>query len=49
MVIDNNLDVAQQSVGFQPRNPAPMPPHIESARNLLFEKLKLDQLSCRQL
>ena len=39
----------QQSVGFQPINPAPMPPHIESARNLLFGKPKPDQLSCRQL
>ena len=38
----------QQSVGFQPRNPESMPPHIESARNLLFGKSKLDQLSCRQ-
>ena len=42
----------QQSVGFQPINPpinpAPMPPQIESARNLLFGKPKPDQLSCRQ-
>lgn len=38
----------QQSAGFQPINPAPMPPHIESARNLLFGKPKPDQRSCRQ-
>ena len=39
----------QQSVGFQPINPAPMPPYIKSARNLLFGKPKPDQFSCRQL
>ena len=39
----------QQSVGFQPVNHAPRPPHIESARNLLFGKPKPDQLSCRRL
>ena len=39
----------QQSVGFQTRNPAPMPPHLESARNLLFGKPKPDQFSCRRL
>ena len=39
----------QQSVGFQPVNHAPLPPHIESARNFLFGKPKPDQLSCRQL
>jgi len=31
-----------QSVGFQPINPAPREPHIESARNLLFGKPKPD-------
>jgi hypothetical protein len=36
-------------VGFQPINPAPPPPHIESARNLLFGSPKPDQLSCQQL
>ena len=39
----------QQSVGFQPVNHAPRPPHIESARNLLFGKPKPDQFSCRRL
>jgi hypothetical protein len=39
----------QKSVGFQPVNNPPCPPHIESARNLLFGKPKPDQLSCRQL
>jgi len=39
----------QQSVGFQPVRQALMPPHLESARNLLFGKSKLDQFSCRQL
>ena len=41
----------QQSVSFQPVNHAhaQLPPYIESARNLLFGKPKLDQLSCRQL
>ena len=38
----------QQSVGFQPRNPAPMPPHLESARNLLFGKPKPDQFSSQR-
>ena len=38
----------QQSFGFQTRNPAPMPPHLELARNLLFGKPKSDQLSGRQ-
>jgi len=28
----------QQSVCFQPIKQAPMPPHLESARNLLFGK-----------
>ena len=39
----------QQSVGFQSVKHAPPPSHVESARNLLFEKPKPDQLSCRQL
>ena len=30
----------QQSVGFQPIRQAPMPPHLESAHNLLFGKPK---------
>ena len=34
-----------QSVGFQLINPAPMPPHLESARNLLFGKSKSNQPS----
>ena len=38
----------QQSVGFQPVRQAPPPPHIESARNLLFGKPKSDQLFCQQ-
>lgn len=38
----------QQSVGFQPVNHVPLPPHIESARNLLFGKPKSDRLSCRE-
>ena len=38
----------QQSVGFQPLRQAPPPPHIESARNLLFGKPKSDQPSGRQ-
>jgi hypothetical protein len=38
----------QQGVGFQPVRQAPMPPHLESARNLLFGKPKPDQLSCQQ-
>jgi hypothetical protein len=37
-----------QSVGFQPVNQVPLPPHIESARNLLFGKAKSDRFSCRQ-
>jgi hypothetical protein len=37
-----------QSAGFQPVNQVPLPPHIESARNLLFGKAKSDRLSCRQ-
>jgi hypothetical protein len=39
----------QQSVGFQPVNYAPLPPHIESARNLIFGKPNIDQFSCRRL
>nr|UZC30147.1 hypothetical protein [Entomoneis sp.]UZC30230.1 hypothetical protein [Entomoneis sp.] len=39
----------QQSAGFQPVRQAPPPPHIQSARNLLFGKPKPDQLSCRRL
>ena len=39
----------QQSVGFQPVRQAPMPPHLESAQNLLFGKPKSDQFSCRRL
>lgn len=39
----------QQSVGFQPVRQASPPPHIESARNLLFGKPKADQSSCRRL
>jgi hypothetical protein len=38
----------QQSVGFQPVRQAPLPPHLESARNLLFGKPKSDQLFCQQ-
>ncbi len=38
-----------QSVGFQPINQTPLPPHLESARNLLFGKSKPDQFSCRRL
>ena len=38
----------QQSVGFQPVRQAPLPLHIESARNLLFGKQKSDQLFCQQ-
>ena len=38
----------QQSVGFQAVRQAPPPPHIESARNLLFGKPKSDQLFCQQ-
>ena len=38
----------QQSVGFQLVRQAPPPPHIESARNLLFGKPKSDQPSGRQ-
>jgi hypothetical protein len=38
-----------QSVGFQPVRQAPMAPHMESARNLLFGKPKPDQFSCRRL
>jgi hypothetical protein len=37
-----------QSVGFQLVRQAPMPPHLKSARNLLFGKAKSDRLSCRQ-
>ena len=37
-----------QSVGFQPVNHVPSPPHIESAKDLLFGKAKSDRLSCRQ-
>jgi hypothetical protein len=39
----------QQSAGFQPVRQASPPPHIESARNLLFGKPKADQSSCRRL
>ena len=39
----------QQSVGFQSVRQASPPPHIESARNLLFGKPKADQSSCRRL
>lgn len=39
----------QQSIGFQPVRQASPPPHIESARNLLFGKPKADQSSCRRL
>ena len=39
----------QQIIGFQPVRQAPMPPHLEPARNLLFGQAKPDQLSCRQL
>jgi hypothetical protein len=38
-----------QSAGFQPVRQAPMAPHMESARNLLFGKPKPDRFSCRQL
>jgi hypothetical protein len=38
----------QQSVGFQPVRQAPMPPHLESARNLLFGKPKPDQFSSQR-
>ena len=38
----------QQSCGFQPINPASMPPHIESAWNLLLGKPKSDSFSSRQ-
>ena len=37
----------QQRIGFQPVRQAPMPPHLESARNLLFGKPKPDQFSCQ--
>lgn len=37
----------QQSLGFQPVRQAPLPPHLESARNLLFGKPKPDQFSCQ--
>ena len=37
----------QQSVGFQPIRQAPLPPHLESARNLLFGKPKPDPFSCQ--
>jgi hypothetical protein len=40
--------VLHQSAGFQPVRQAPMAPHLESARNLLFGKAKSDRLSCRQ-
>ncbi|MFT4851018.1 MAG: hypothetical protein ACI83B_003580 [Sediminicola sp.] len=39
----------QESVGFQPVRQAPMPPHLESARNLLFGKQQPDQFFCRGL
>jgi hypothetical protein len=38
-----------QSVGFQPARQATMPPHLESAQNLLFGKPKPDQFYCRRL
>jgi hypothetical protein len=38
----------QQSVGFQPVRQSAMPPHLESAQNLLFGKPKPDQLFCQQ-
>jgi len=37
----------QQSIGFQPVKQAPLPPYLESARNLLFGKPKPDQFSCQ--
>lgn len=37
----------QQSVGFQTVRQAPMTPHLESARNLLFGKPKPDQFYCQ--
>lgn len=39
----------KQSLGFQPVRQASMPPHLESARNLLFGKPKFDQFSCRRM
>ena len=39
----------QQGAGFQPVRQVPPPPHLESARNLLFGKPKPDQFSCRRL
>jgi hypothetical protein len=39
----------RQSLGFHPVRQAPMPTHLESARNLLFGKPKPDQFSCRRL
>ena len=36
-----------QSVDFQPVRQAPPPPHIQSARDLLFGKPKSDQSSCQ--
>jgi hypothetical protein len=38
-----------QSAGFQPVRQVPMPPHLESARNLFFGKPNSDQFSCRRL
>jgi hypothetical protein len=38
----------EQSVGFQPVRHAPLPPHLDSARNLLFGKPKSDSFSSRQ-
>jgi len=38
----------QQSVGFQPVRPVARPPHLESARNLLFGKPKPDQFSSQR-
>ena len=34
----------QQSVGFQPVRQAPLPPHIESAQNLLLGKPNMVQI-----
>lgn len=37
------------TAGFQSINPIPRPPHVESARNLLFGEPKPDPFSCRRL
>lgn len=39
----------QQSVGFQSVRQTPMPPYLESARDLLFEKLTPDQFYSQRL